>query len=839
MKIRVFEAFSGIGAQAMSLKRLQAEHPDMLDFEFIGTSEIEPSAIKAYKAVHGDTRCYGDITRIDWNEVPDFDLFTMSSPCFVAGTLIHTERGYIPIEQVTTADNVLTHTNKYQRVLAVGHNDNSPIIKVRGMCFKDILCTPNHPFLVRKRYRIWNNDKRKYDRKFDDAKWISAECLTKDHFVGYAINQKSELPVWNGITATRWKRRENQLLPLLDKPDFWYLMGRYVGDGWKRESWTGSAVIVCCSDRNRESLYNAIDSLGLHRYSIQERTVEKVFITMNELYAFVERYGYYAHGKKIDEETINLPVPLLQSFVQGYIDSDGCYTENEYKVTSVSEELMYGIQHCIVKAYRCPVRMYWCKRNPTAIIEGGVVNQRDSYSLAWHIGKRKQDKAFYEDGYVWFPIKEVINLNERATVYNMEVENDNSYTANGAIVHNCQDFSVAGRQAGAEEGSGTRSSLLWECRKAIVAKRPKYILFENVSAVASKKFIRGFNKWQAELESYGYTNFSAILDSSKYGVPQHRERLFMVSILNCDKSYHFPKPFKLEKRIKDILEPYGTVDEGFYFSPEQLHRTIAHCDKKIEEGCGFKNKFVEDDDVAGCVTSRYGQRETDTYLKEGISIHPLSRKMEFKGYKSGKQGAPVLWQRLEPAILTPQRTEEAKELRRKGIEVFKHRELVPREDGASNTITTVQKDSMVAEPYGVTVHPLSRKLEFKGVGDKKDIAPCLRATDYKGPHVLWEKCGIDFEGLPDKTVLVDEDGKGYLWQDGSLWRVRKLVPIEVGRLMDCSDEDVRKMIDAGISKTALYGLFGNSIVVNVLYHIFRKLWVDTEDDSLHKSLFDC
>lgn len=223
----------------------------------------------------------------------------------------------------------------------------------------------------------------------------------------------------------------------------------------------------------------------------------------------------------------------------------------------------------------------------------------------------------------------------------------------------CQDFSVAGRQAGAEEGSGTRSSLLWECRKAIIAKRPKYILFENVSAVVSKKFIRGFNKWQAELESYGYTNFAKVLNSKDYGIPQNRERLFMISILDCTQSYHFPEPFKLEKRIKDILEPYGTVDESFYFKPEQLLRIIAHCDRKVDEGCGFKTQFHTEDEISGCVTTRYGQRETDPCIKEGISIHPLNRKMEFQGFKSiqsdtepcltahdGRGGEPVLLQRL-------------------------------------------------------------------------------------------------------------------------------------------------------------------------------------------------
>ena len=482
----------------------------------------------------------------------------------------------------------------------------------------------------------------------------------------------------------------------------------------------------------------------------------------------------------------------------------------------------------------------------------------------------------------------------------------------------CQDFSVAGRQAGAEEGSGTRSSLLWECRKAIVAKRPKYILFENVSSVVSKKFIRGFHKWMAELESYGYTNYAKVLNSKDYGVPQNRERIFMLSIWGGGQSYHFPEPFKLEKRIKDIREPYGSVDESFYFKPEQLLRITSHCDRKVEEGCGFKAQFHTEDEISGCVTTRYGQRETDPAIKEGISIHPLNRKMEFQGFKSiqsdtapcltahdGRGGEPCLWQRLsiydnnaqagriydengispalkcftggnsEPKILTSVRTEEAKELRKKGIEVFANRELIPREDGISNTITTVTKDNLLQEPcilgytrddngkvcnrnskdIANTVHTstgnggntdqfikepaiLQRPHGFNDGGLFQEVAPTITTSSYQENNLLRESIGRFFENLPDKTVLKDEDGKGYLLQDGELWRVRKLVPMECGRLMGCSDSDIQKMIDAGISKTALYSLFGNSIVVDVLYHIFRKLWIDIENESAQKSLFD-
>ena len=77
----------------------------------------------------------------------------------------------------------------------------------------------------------------------------------------------------------------------------------------------------------------------------------------------------------------------------------------------------------------------------------------------------------------------------------------------------CQDFSNAGLQKGGTEGSGTRSSLLWECRRAILAKRPKYLLLENVAALVSKKFLPLFNKWQQELEGYGYSNYAQVLNA--------------------------------------------------------------------------------------------------------------------------------------------------------------------------------------------------------------------------------------------------------------------------------------------------------------------------------------
>lgn len=139
----------------------------------------------------------------------------------------------------------------------------------------------------------------------------------------------------------------------------------------------------------------------------------------------------------------------------------------------------------------------------------------------------------------------------------------------------CTDFSNAGKQAGGEEGSGTRSSILWWTRYAIQHKMPKYLLMENVKALVSDKFRPLFLKWCDELTSYGYTNFMQVLNAKDYGVPQNRERIFVVSILG-DAWYTFPQPRELDKKLLDVLE--DKVDEKYYLDQEKVNRFIADLD---------------------------------------------------------------------------------------------------------------------------------------------------------------------------------------------------------------------------------------------------------------------
>ena len=181
----------------------------------------------------------------------------------------------------------------------------------------------------------------------------------------------------------------------------------------------------------------------------------------------------------------------------------------------------------------------------------------------------------------------------------------------------CQDFSNAGLQRGGEEGSGTRSSLLWECRKAILIKRPKYLLLENVKALVSKKFLPLFGKWVSFLENYGYYCTHQVLNAKDYGVPQNRERVFLWSvrrdILDPTPQYSFPKPFPLERRLKDVLEE--KVDEKYYLSDKTVASFAEHCERKQAEGCGFKFEPTTGGGYAKSITTNSGSRETDNYIQ--------------------------------------------------------------------------------------------------------------------------------------------------------------------------------------------------------------------------------
>ena len=108
---------------------------------------------------------------------------------------------------------------------------------------------------------------------------------------------------------------------------------------------------------------------------------------------------------------------------------------------------------------------------------------------------------------------------------------------------------------------------------------------ENVSALVSGKFIKLFNQWQLTLERLGYKQFAKVLDAKDFGVPQHRERVFLVSILDENARFEFPKPRKLERRLKNVLEP--VVDDKYYLSATMAQSYISETERNKAKGNGF------------------------------------------------------------------------------------------------------------------------------------------------------------------------------------------------------------------------------------------------------------
>lgn len=347
----------------------------------------------------------------------------------------------------------------------------------------------------------------------------------------------------------------------------------------------------------------------------------------------------------------------------------------------------------------------------------------------------------------------------------------------------CQDFSQAGKQAGGTEGSGTRSSLLWECRRAILAKRPKYLLMENVAALVSQKFIRLFNAWQLELESYGYRNFAKVLNAKDYGVPQNRERIFMVSVLDETARYEFPDPMPLTIRLKDVLEK--EVEERYYLKGEKIIeiaksttdpsvQVVADLqpENRWQGATRQQNNVISHNGISMAITAEHARHEfkitepnvlgwsrSSNGKGEVISRHPVKvANCVTAGKRDNTQNYVA-----EPMIGAFRgRNPENPSERGRSNGMYKQR-LEINENGTNNTLTGVQKDNMVIE-YG--------------------------------------------------------------------YRIRKLTERECFRLMDMPEEYIDRIQAAGISRSQQYKMAGNSIVVACMYHIWRKLFIDTEIKTL-------
>lgn len=168
----------------------------------------------------------------------------------------------------------------------------------------------------------------------------------------------------------------------------------------------------------------------------------------------------------------------------------------------------------------------------------------------------------------------------------------------------CQDFSVAGLHQGGDEGSGTRSSLMYEQVRIITEVRPKVAIWENVKNVLGKSNRHNFDKYLVYLDEIGYNNYYKVLNASDYGIPQSRERIFIVSIRkDVDKgTFEFPSPTPLEKFLGDyMVNDEKDIPEEYWLSPEKISRIANwNCYEKP-----FKRVYGKKS-ICGTITTRSG-----------------------------------------------------------------------------------------------------------------------------------------------------------------------------------------------------------------------------------------
>lgn len=519
-KIKLFEAFSGIGTQSMALDNINA------NFEVVAFSEIDKYAIDMYCHLHNidKDKNLGDISKINEKEIPDFNLMTYSFPCFVKDTLVLTNNGYVNIQDIKKGDLVLTHTNTFKKVVKPMINKANKIYKIKSSISEDLLVTEEHPFYVRKKNEL----------DIFNPLWVDTKDLEKKkHLLGVAINKESVIPKINSDLDSK-----------LTFNEFWWLVGKFFCNGIVLDD---NSILIYDSNTNINEYINKLNNLGFEVLNASDFEYKILFKDLGLYLETFENKGI----KTINNDIISLPQNLIKEFVDSYLSVNGyCTLNNDFKLMLFDRIFIYSFIQCYIKAYNKP---FTFNKKTT----------RYSNKTIYEIYLDNNNDCFFENGYLWCEIEHIDIEEYNDKVYNFEVEKDNSYVVQNIIAHNCQDLSISGKQKGIIKGQ-TRSGLLWECERIISHKKPKYLLMENVKNLLSKTHINDFHKWCKALEDLGYTNYIQVLNSKDYGVPQNRQRVFMISVLGEHKPYKFPEPFELTKSLKDVID--YDVDEKYYMN---------------------------------------------------------------------------------------------------------------------------------------------------------------------------------------------------------------------------------------------------------------------------------
>ena len=406
----------------------------------------------------------------------------------------------------------------------------------------------------------------------------------------------------------------------------------------------------------------------------------------------------------------------------------------------------------------------------------------------------------------------------------------------------CQDFSVAGKQKGSvwtckdcgQEynpltvhwserdkcpccGSNniekTRSSLLVEYLRVIRANKPNFGMYENVKNIVGKQFKDTFKMFTDELDEYGYNVYWKVLNAKDYGIPQNRERVYLIFIKKelDNGKFTYPEPFDNGMRLKDILEE--NVDEKFYISEDKVQRFLTNLnneDALLYDACQVKRegKSREYNDFCPTLTARDYK---DPRLVNDNVVKQVGNISKCEGNWKNPQVGRIY-----------------------------------STDGCSPTLNTCGGGSH--EPKIVqlgNVNPSGKGMNGN-VFDENGLAPTLTTNKGEGNKIAirqaTKKGYIECElgGVADLSYPESKTRRGRVQENGQICptitatetgvcriespiRIRKLTPKECFRLMGFSDENF-EAAEKMVSNSQLYKQAGNSIVVDVLYYILVELY---------------
>ncbi|ENZ6595066.1 Dam family site-specific DNA-(adenine-N6)-methyltransferase [Escherichia coli] len=498
-------------------------------------------------------------------EIESPDVLVGGTPCFTAGHMVLCKNGYKPIEDVCPGDYVVSHLGRLQQVKRVGSKiANTGLLNAVGQPL-DIRTTNDHPFLA-VRWKAQNTRK--------NGTYFKRELLSEPEW-----RAACDMPGYQWCALTNFNIASPDICSrFLSEEQAMYLAGAYVGDGYIRR-WRGKSKKAVVFGINCQKLRKFHCRIPENIFSVASEIRGSIKVTLNDTcYAnwLNEHFGELSHAKRIPAWVMSHP--LRHVFLQGYLDTDGTPSGKAgFRINSVSPALAWGVaglsQTC---GYVSSVS--FIEVEPKKVIEDRVVNQRNYYQVTICPQKLSR-KSRLAHGMLLRTVKEFKSVG-LDTVYNIEVEGDHSYILNGAVVHNCQAFSIAGLRGGLDDERGALTLKYVELANAIDDKRaesflkPAVIVWENVPGVLSSAdnafgcFLAGlagedapfepgdrpesgksnaFWRWDGKTGChapkwpqcgciYGPQRKVAwrILDAQYFGVAQRRRRVFVVASARTD-----------------------------------------------------------------------------------------------------------------------------------------------------------------------------------------------------------------------------------------------------------------------------------------------------------------